>query len=275
MEKPMPKIQKINSRDNSKLKFARRVRDGREEGVIFLEGVRLAEEALRSGLKIAEGFVSDELADDERGREVIDALYRRNVPVAEVPEKIFRSVADTAQSQGIVLIAEKPEFSLSAIGEALTIPDSIPIVLFLEKINNPSNLGAVIRTAEAAGVAGIITSENSTDAFSPKALRAAMGSSLRIPVWENAPVEDAFHWAGELRMITTGSDINATQTYTGIDWKRPRLLIFGSEAHGMSGLIRERIGELIQIPMANAVESLNLAVSCGIILFEARRQVFE
>ncbi len=271
----MSEVKRIVSRENSRLKFARRVRDGREDGAIFLEGVRLAEEGLRSGIKLLEGFISDEAADDERRREVIDALYERSIPVAEVPENIFRSVTDTAHSQGIILLAEEPLFSLSAIDEALKDQaHNIPVVLFLEEVNNPSNLGAAIRTADAAGAAGVITSQNSCDAFSPKALRAAMGSSLRIPIWEDAVAEDVFRWAGERELIATGADINATRSYTGIDWKRPRLLVFGSEARGMTDLMRERTRELIRIPMAGTVESLNLAVSCGIILFEAKRQIF-
>ncbi len=267
-------METIKSRDNNHLKFTRRVRDGKEKEFIFLEGVRLVEEAFRSDPTITEGFISEQLAREERGREIVEFLQERRVPTAELPENLFRSVADTSQSQGIILIAEKPQFSDATIDAALANDGNIPIVLFLEEINNPSNLGAVIRTAEAAGAAGVIASENSADAFSPKALRAAMGSSLRIPIWENANSEKVLRWASEREMVVTGAAINVTQAHTGVDWKSRRLLVLGSEAHGMSESTRKRTQELIRIPMANEVESLNLAVSCGIILFEARRQVF-
>lgn len=201
-------------------------------------------------------------------------LTTRSITVAEVPEKIFRSLADTDQTQGVILIADKPRSSHQAIGSALANAANLPIVLLLEEINNPSNLGAVIRTAEAAGVAGVITSANSADAFSPKALRAAMGSSLRLPIWEEVSVEDVFRWSVERTLTATAADTGAATNYTEIDWKKPRLLIFGSEAHGISDAARKGTKEMIRIPMAPGVESLNLAVSCGIILFEARRQVF-
>jgi TrmH family RNA methyltransferase len=145
-------------------------------------------------------------------------------------------------------------------------------VIFLFEINNPSNLGAIFRTAEAAGAAGVIISAKSAAAFSPKAMRAALGANLRLPIWENARFEQVLIWASETKAITTAADINAVKKYTEIDWNQPRLLIFGSEAHGLSENARTSIEELIYIPMQNDVESLNLAVSCGIILFEAHRQ---
>jgi TrmH family RNA methyltransferase len=172
------------------------------------------------------------------------------------------------------LIAAKPQSSLESIDASLSNAANLPIVLFLEEINNPSNLGAVIRTAEAAGVVGVIMSENSADAFSPKALRAAMGSSLRLPIWENISVEDVLRWSVEQTLTVTAADAAGTANYTEIDWKKPRLLILGSEAHGISDAARKGTKEMIRIPMAPSVESLNLAVSCGVILFEARRQYF-
>lgn len=267
-------MDKITSRDNSRLKFARRVREGREEGQIFVEGVRLAEEALRSKVAISEAFISEEFSTADRGMAIAEELATRSITVAEVPEKIFRSLADTDQPQGIILIAAKPLFGVAAIEAALSDAANLPLVLFLEEINNPSNLGAVIRTAEAAGVAGVITSENSADAFSPKALRAAMGSSLRLPIWEEVSVEDVFRWSVERTLTVTAADTGAAAAYTEINWKKPRLLIFGSEAHGISDAARKGTKDMIRIPMASGVESLNLAVSCGIILFEARRQYF-
>jgi len=146
-------------------------------------------------------------------------------------------------------------------------------VLFLSEINNPSNLGAILRTAEAVGVNGVIISENSADAFSAKSARSAMGANFRLTVRENANLKDVLLWAKKKNLVTTAADINTKNAYTQIDWKIPRLLIFGSEAHGLSVEDLKMIEEAIYVPMENGVESLNLAVSCGIILFEAKRQI--
>ena len=262
----MNEIEKITSRDNQRLVNARKVRDGKGEGRIFVEGKRLVQETLRSGIEIEECFFRSGFEDDD----LLYAVADRAAGTIELSEKLFDSIADTKNPQGIILIAKRPVGDASAIEDRLG--SGLPIVVFLKEINNPANLGAILRTAEAAGVAGVIVSENSSDIYSPKALRAAMGSSLRLPVWEDASFADVMKWAGERNLTTTATDIGASHLYTDVDWKRPRLLIFGSEAHGLAVEDIASVDETILIPMENGVESLNLAVSAGIILFEAKRQ---
>lgn len=250
----------ITSRDNAKLKFVRSVRDGREAGHIFIEGVRLVREALRSKLLVKAAFVSTAFSS-----EVMELLHGTRTEIVEVAEKAFASIADTENSQGIVVIAERPTASLDAI-------DVEPLIVLLQRVNNPSNLGAVVRTAEAAGATGLITTVGSADAFSPKALRASMGSAFRLPIVQGIGFVEAIGFARERGLITTAADVSGTASYADIDWKIPRLLVFGSEAHGLDESELAVIDEKIVIPMKNEVESLNLAVSSGIILFEARRQ---
>jgi TrmH family RNA methyltransferase len=149
------------------------------------------------------------------------------------------------------------------------------LVIFLNEINNPANLGAVFRTAEAAGVAGVITSRNSADVYSPKSLRAAMGSAFRLSIWDNAVFNEVLSWSGSIGLTPTATDTDATMAYTELDWRTPRLLIFGSEAHGLKDLDTAGIKDVIRIPIEPQVDSLNLAISAGIILFEARRQINE
>jgi TrmH family RNA methyltransferase len=255
------KIELITSRDNQRLVNARKVRDGRVPGKIFIEGRRLVEEALRSDIAIEECFFSDDFNDNG----LREAFH---CPAFQVPVKIFHSIADTDQPQGVIVIAARPETSPS---ESLRL-STAPVVVFLSEISNPSNLGAVIRTAEAAGVAGVIISDNSADVFSTKALRAAMGSSFRVPIWDGVNFDEALKWAKDEGRITTAADTSGNEPYTAIDWTERRLLIFGSEAHGLNEAALEKVDEKITIPMENSIESLNLAVSAGIILFEARRQ---
>jgi TrmH family RNA methyltransferase len=251
--------QLITSRDNGRLMAARRVRDGRDKFRIFIEGRRLAEEAVRSGLKITECFLSDEF--DDAG---LVALI--NVPTFRMPEKVFKTIADTESPQGIILVAERPD-------QKEPVKAELPITLFLSEINNPANLGAILRTAEAAGVGNVILSKGSTDPFAPKALRASMGSAFRHVILEGATIDDAVAIAHRQGSIATGASLDGEASYLDIDWSRPRLLVFGSEAHGLSDQDRSHLDETVRIPMTSDVESLNLAVSAGIMLFEARRQL--
>ena len=270
----MKEIQKLTSRENQKLKTVRKIRDGKVKDKIFVEGVRLAEEVLRSKLEINEVFVSENFINSERESDLINKILSETGNIFELPEEIFKSTADTKQPQGIILIAKKPVSSKLEIEFGLKVKSlRTPIVIFLNEINNPSNLGAILRTAEAAGVAGVIISEKSADVFSPKSMRAALGANLRLPIWENAEFDEVLIWANTQNLISTAADINAEKSFTQLNWNYPRLLIFGSEAHGLSEDARAKIAELTFIPMENNVESLNLAVSCGIILFEAKRQI--
>ncbi|HEY0426941.1 MAG TPA: RNA methyltransferase [Pyrinomonadaceae bacterium] len=264
-------MQKITGRDNQKIKFARKVRDRKTEDLIFVEGARLAEEVLRSDLKISDVFFTENFASTTRGKVFLQTAAKFNL--TEVAANIFESISDTKHSQGVAVIAEKPETGKNVIEAAFEKKKRrFPLVVLVHEINNPSNSGAILRTCEAAGVSGVILTENSADVFSPKALRGAMGASLRIPIWANADFFEALSWAKEKNLISICADVNAEKSYAEIDWKQSRLLIFGSEAHGLSANEREKVDESLIIPMENEVESLNLAVACGVILFEAKRQ---
>lgn len=246
----------ITSRDNAKLKLARAVRDGREAGLVFVEGVRLVNEAVRSDVEITQIFVSTDHDLQRRFSESVELHF--------VEPKIFRSIADTENPQGLIALVRRPVHVLETIERGL--------VVMLHRINNPSNLGAVVRTAEAAGVTGLITTTGSADVFSPKALRASMGSAFRLPIVERIHFDDAMAWARERGLVSTAADISGQVRYSDLDWTVPRLIVFGSEAHGLDDGELSLINEKILIPMENEVESLNLAVSSGIILFEAKRQ---
>ncbi len=260
----------ITSRDNQKLKFARAVRDGRERDSIFIEGRRLVGEAVISQLSIQMMFVSDAFPSDEAERLIPEFAGRLYL----LPERVFRSISDTETPQGIAAIADRPSEGRIAIEHRLSDRGLDPaLALVLQRVNNPSNLGAVIRVAEAAGVAGVVTTVGSADAYSPRSLRAAMGSAFRLPVWENADLSELISWSQENGINVAALDIKANQTIYELDWKPPRLLIFGSEAHGLDQDLLGSVDEIVKIPMSGSAESLNLAVSCGITLFEAKRAI--
>src|SRR5688572_4354579 len=187
----------ITSRDNAKLKLARSVRDGRDAELIFVEGVRLVEEAIRSGTEIVHAFVSADI--NLAGR--VPGLPEHVL----VEPKIFHSISDTENSQGIVVLIRRLSSSLDHLAGRLAV--------LLHHVNNPSNLGAVVRTAEAAGVVGLITTTGSADAFSPKALRASMGSAFRLPIVERIDFDDAIVWSRERGLVSTAADISGEVSY--------------------------------------------------------------
>ncbi len=261
----MLEINRITSRENRRLILARKVRDGKEGGLIFIEGRRLSVEALRSDISIEECFISEDFGDDE----LVTSILEKGIGVAELPSSIFVSIAATENPQGIILLAERP---VLPIENFWTDEAALPLFLFLKEINNPSNLGAILRTVEAAGAGGVFISTNSADVFSPKALRASMGAAFRVRIMENADLESLIGQAKSGGIGCLALDASAAADYLDVDWQEPHLLVFGSEAHGLSETELELIGGSIAIPMKNSVESLNLSVAAAIVLFEAKRQ---
>lgn len=262
-------IRSITSRDNSLLRLARAVRDGKETEYIFVEGLRLCEEALRSTLKIEAVIVSEELLRKERAAGVIAELSEAARRSASVSEKLLESVSYTKTPQGIVVLAERPESSQERLSASL---QHNPLLVVLHQINNPVNVGAILRTAEAAGAAGIITTKNTSDPFSPKSLRGAMGSAFRLPIWTGPGYEEMIAWCRKRGVETVCADAEATLAHTEIDWTRSIALVMGPESTGFTTGEMESATRIVGIPMQGAVESLNVSVAAGILLFEAARQ---
>src|SRR5262245_47386683 len=171
----------ITSSSNERLKFARRVRDGREPGLIFVEGERLIEECLRSGLKLIACFHAPEL--NQRGRNIIAEMAGHNCPLYPTALSALETISDTVNTQGLIAIAERSAFPLDQTLSAMSARDGVaPLIVCLDSVQDPGNLGTIIRTAEAAGAGGVITLKGSVEAFSPKSLRSSMGSAFRLPV---------------------------------------------------------------------------------------------
>ena len=265
-------VTKIESRETPRVKYAKKVRDGSIPEQIFIEGLRLAEEAVRSHLEISTCLCSPSFNVSERRRDLLAAVSRHCDEILELPDRLFSSVSDTKNAQGIVLICARPEADApSFVKKFKHREQALPLVVMLAEVNNPANLGAVIRTAEAAGAAGVIVSRNSADPLSAKALRSAMGSAFRLPIWDNADEVEVMEWAQRNGLTVVAATGSGEVDYTAVDWNHPSLVVFGSEAHGLDPKIVER-STTVRIPMNDEVESLNLAVSAGVILFEARRR---
>lgn len=259
----------ITSRDNSRARHARAVRSGKIPDEIFIEGLRLCEEVANSQLELREIFHTEEMTSDERGARLLLNLKASRAQTNIVSEQVFNSLSDTKSPQGIILLAARPQ---TASRTFENISEELPLLVILHRLNNPSNAGAILRTAEAAGATGIICTTGTTDLFSPKALRGAMGSSFRLPLWTGAEFTEALDWCTARGISTICADARAQQEHTAHDWRRPCALIVGAEAHGLDESEIALAGKALKIPMRPPVESLNVAVATAIILYEAARQ---
>jgi TrmH family RNA methyltransferase len=266
-------METITGRENSRLKFARRVRERREEDFVFVEGVRLCEEVLRTPLEILDAFFTSDFGAIKRETDLMKAISARAESSAIISAKLFASITDTKSPQGVAFICAEPKTGRAILETSLKQHAKSPkIILFLFEINNPANLGAILRSGEAAGVIGVITSKNCVDVFSSKAIRASMGAVFRTAIWKGEGFEETLGWCRQNGLTPVYADASGNKLYYEIDWKTPRLLIIGSEGHGLNESQGAQIAETIRIPMENEVESLNAGVACGIILFEAKRQ---
>ena len=260
----------ITSRDNSLLRQARAVRDGKVKDLIFVEGLRLCEEAHQSGLAIDIVIHSDEIALKERAAGLISKLAETCDRFAVVSEALLATVSYTKTPQGIIVIAKRPESSRTALASRAAAGS--PLLVVLHGLNNPVNVGAILRSSEAAGATGVIATSQTADPFSPKALRGAMGSAFRLPIWVGAAYDEVLNWCVENGIQTVGADVNATTSYTELDWTGPRALIVGTESTGLNPDEVSLASEVVRIPMLGQVESLNVAAAAAIVLYEAARQ---
>ncbi|HMH43617.1 MAG TPA: RNA methyltransferase [Pyrinomonadaceae bacterium] len=259
----------ITSRDNSLLCRARAVRDGRDEKSIFVEGLRLCEEALRSGLEIEVVVYSEQIAKKKRAAELIRELERVASKSGTVNEKLLASIAYTKTPQGVVVLAARPSITEKEFKRR---QPANPLLMILHGINNPVNVGAIVRTAEAAGATGVVTTAGTADPFSPKSLRGAMGSAFRLPFWVGEDYPQVIKWCRQQRIQIVCASAEGAESYTEIDWRRPTALVMGSESHGLTTDEISAADRAVSIPMKGSTESLNVAVAAGILLYEASRQ---
>lgn len=259
---------KITSRDNSLLRHVRAVRDGRVDDLIYVEGLRLCVEALRSHLQIEAVVYSEQLAKKDRAAKLIRELESVADNSASVSEKLLESISYTKTPQGIVLLAQRPGLELQ---EFAARQGHNPLLIILHRINNPVNVGAILRTGEAAGATGVITTLSTAGPFSPKALRGAMGAAFRLPIWTGADYTQAIEWCKANQAQIVCADVHANKNYTDIDWNRPTAIVMGAESDGLTPEEIALTDEAVIIPMKGSTESLNVAVAAGILLYEASR----
>jgi TrmH family RNA methyltransferase len=246
-----PKVQRLRA-----LLAQRKERQAR--GEFAVEGVRLFEEALAAGWEARLVLYSNELS--ARGLDLVEECRSLDGEVEEVDPRILKAAADTETPQGILGVFAQRE---------LPWPLQADLLVAVDGLRDPGNLGTLLRSALAAGAQGVLLAPGSVDPFSPKVLRAGMGAQFRIPVRE-------FAW-DELAGLLGVCKLYTAEAGRGIpcwdvDLRGPVALGMGAEAEGVSARLRELAAGAVMIPMPGKSESINAAVAAGVLLFEVVRQ---
>jgi TrmH family RNA methyltransferase len=249
---------------------------------VFLEGIRLMEDAINAGAHFESVAFTAELESSERGAALLDLLRRVQCRGALVSKQVMEAIADTRAPQGVAAIVSRPYCELDDL-----FGDSPDLLVIADELQDPGNLGSIIRTAEAAGASGLITTRYTVDPFNDKAVRASMGSALRLPVVTGASRADIAARCRDNKIKTIASRASPGPTQgviedaargkrvklcAEVDMTMPIALIVGREATGIPASAEGEADEFVHIPMAQGVESLNVAAAAAILLYEAARQ---
>lgn len=251
----------ITSVQNERVKYIRslvRRRAREREGRFLVEGTRLVEEMARAGVRPALVFYTQGWASSPEAQPLLAPLERAEEGAWLVTEPVLAACADTQTPQGVV-----------AVVPCVQSPARPGLILILDGVRDPGNLGTILRSAEAAGVGQVILSPGTVDLFNPKTVRGAMGSHFRLPVAQ-------LEWPA-IRERVAGlpvwlADARGDLAYDALDWRMPTTLVIGGEAAGAGPEALALATGRVRIPMMEGAESLNAAMAATVILFEAARQ---
>jgi TrmH family RNA methyltransferase len=261
----------ITSKSNPRIKEIRLLKQAkhrRTRGEFFLEGIRLVEEALRQPLSVKKILYSPRLEESNRGASLLSAA-RKQAPGAEwlyVSDEVLGSLGDTQSHQGVLAVLEMKEYRWEELEERKG------LILLLGGLQDPGNLGTIFRVAEAGGAAGLILCPQSADPYNPKAVRASMGSLLRLPFLVDQDPRESFHTLRRKGYPILAAAVRGGPPFWEYDFRQPTAVLFGQEGGGLSPDLLEGVDGLITIPMDPIVESLNVAMAAGLVVYEALRQ---
>jgi TrmH family RNA methyltransferase len=264
-----PAHEVVRSRSNPLFKRLRALRErgvSRGGDVCLLEGPRLIAEALAADMALFEAAAVPGIEERPPAQAVLATLRERGVPVRLMTRGLLESLSEAETPQGLVALARPPGFAEERLY------DSVPLILLAVGIQDPGNLGGLLRTAEASGATGAWPVDGCAHPFSWKALRGSMGSAFRVPLARPVPAPEALDRLDEhgVRVIATAAD--GESRYDEVDLEGPVALAVGSEGAGLPAHVTRRAALRVRVPLAPPVESLNVGVAAGLVLFEAARQ---
>ena len=255
------KKESITSAQNPKIKnlllLQEKSRARRDQGLFVVEGRRELEHCLEGGFTVKTLFVCPEIA----GEEVLPSPA-----IIEIPLELYKKVAYRDSTEGIIAEVEYKALTL----EDLHLPEN-PLIVVLESVEKPGNLGAVLRSADAAGADAVLIGDPLTDLYNPNLIRASIGAVFTVPVVA-APSADIIAFLKDRGIQILTAQLQDSSLYYDVDMKKGTAIVMGTESTGLTPIWRQAADAHIRIPMLGRLDSLNVSVSAAILLFEAVRQ---
>lgn len=243
----------VNLRQKSKLRHSERV--------FLVEGIKMFLEAPIEQIKevyVSEGF----LEKNPTGK-------LKSVRYEVVSDEVFQKISDTQTPQGVLCVMKMPAYALK---DLLTTENKAPLLLVLEDIQDPGNLGTIFRAGEGAGIDGVIMTKNTVDIFNPKVIRSTMGSIYRVPFLVAPDISQAIKDLKSNDVSVYAAHLDDSADYDTCDYTAPTAFLIGNEANGLKRETADMADCSIKIPMKGQVESLNAAVASSVLMYEAARQ---
>lgn len=264
----MTGITNITSASNPRIRqvaqLQKKRREREETGLFPAEGIRLFEEIPADWLE--QVFVSDHFLQRADAREILKKAEGKEI--FSVKDSVFAGMCDTRTPQGILALVHRKDRTME---EILSLSDN-PFFMMAENLQDPGNLGTILRTGEGAGITALILSKGTVDIYSPKVIRSTMGSLFRVPflyVENMAETAALFRRKG---IEVYAAHLEGSVPYDKSDYTRPTAILIGNEGNGLTEQAADACSKRVRIPMEGAVESLNAAMSAGIFMYEVHRQ---
>jgi TrmH family RNA methyltransferase len=259
----------LTSPANPRIKAVTRLRDRREReatGLTLVDGARELRRAIDAGVEIVEAFVCEPLLAGEDARAALDGLRDGRVPLTTTSPEAFAKLAFGDRAEGFVAVIRAPSLGL----DALDLPAD-PLIVVIEDVEKPGNIGAILRSADGAGADAVIAASPRTDLANPNVIRASAGTIFAVPM-AAAPTPEVVGWLREHSVRILAARVDGGRPYTDVDLTGPLALVVGSEAAGLGEGWHSPDIEAIHLPMHGVADSLNVSVTAAILLYEARRQ---
>lgn len=258
----------ISSSSNARIKqvvqWQSKSKERRNAGVFLIEGIKLFEEVPEQDVQeiyVSEGALGKILSQSGL-REKLEKLQYEIVT-----DEIFQKISDTQTPQGILCVVRRPEYS----------PDELlagenPLLMLLEDIQDPGNLGTILRTGEGAGITGVIMTKQTVDVYNPKTIRATMGSIFRVPFCYVENLTEVIELLHNKGIHTYAAHLEGREYYDSFSFREGTAFLIGNEGNGLRRETAEAAEHYLKIPMEGRVESLNASIAAALLMYEAHRQ---
>ena len=256
------------SREKVKKIAQLKTKKGRKKnGKFLIEGTRSCEEGIKSAWEIESLLYTYKAEENPRIKQILSNAEKRGAELVQIKQNLLEKISDTVTSQGIVGLVKIKDFT-----QEFLLQRKPELLLALDSIKDPGNMGTLIRTADAFGVDGVILSEDCVDLFNPKVVRSTMGSIFHLPILRDVDLQNFLSDLKKADFKTVFTELEQGKTLDSLDFSGKICLVMGSEPEGVSKDLIKLADQLMKIPIPGKAESLNVAVACGILLYDITKK---